>query len=67
VNVFKDRLKELRQEMGLTQLQIAEVLKIPATTYANWEQGRREPGIDGIIMLCHFFKVTADCLIGIEH
>jgi len=66
MNTFKHRLKELRTEKGLKQSQIAEALKIPEPTYSNWEQGRREPSIDGIIMLCKFFQVTAGYLLGIE-
>lgn len=66
MNSFKNRLKELRQERNLTQSQVAEALRTSPTGYANWEQGRREPDIDGIIMLCHFFNVTAGYLLGIE-
>jgi len=66
MNIFKTRLKELRTDEGLKQSQIAEALKIPEATYSNWEQGRSEPSIDGLIMLGAFFKVSIDYLVGVE-
>ena len=66
MNKFKERLRELRQEKGLTQQEISNALQIPPTTYANWEQGRREPSIDNIIALCKFFDIPAGYLLGTE-
>ena len=36
-NYFKIRLKQLRTGKGLSQKQLAEILSIPQSTYANWE------------------------------
>jgi len=66
MKLFKERLRELRIEKGLKQDETANELNISRTCYAGWEQGRSEPNIDGIIMLCKFFDITADYLIGIE-
>ena len=66
MNKFKERLKELREEKSMGQAEIAEALNLPRATYANWEQGRREPDIDGIIMLAQFFAVTVGQLLGVE-
>jgi len=67
MNKFKIRLREMREEENLKQSQVAEALNIAEATYSNWEQGRREPSIDGIITLCQFFKCTAGYLIGTEN
>lgn len=40
---FGKHLKTLRQQKNLTQQSIAKMLGVPVSTYANWEQGRREP------------------------
>jgi len=66
MNMIKDRLRELRTERGLTQPQVADALEISRATYANWEQGRREPDANSIILLCNYFKVSADYLIGLK-
>lgn len=39
-------LKEIREEKNMTQLEFAELLNIPVTTYASWEQGARNPSPD---------------------
>lgn len=57
---FVTALKELREEKGLSQKQVAELLRLPISTYANWEQGRREPSITDIFRLLQVFDATAN-------
>jgi len=64
MNKISDRLKELRAEKNLSQNKLSELLGITRTTYANYEQGTREPSIEMIIKFCDFFDVSADYLIG---
>ncbi len=65
MNKFSERLKELREEKGLSQTQLAKLTKISQPTITRWENGERTPNIDSIITLCHFFNVSADYLIGL--
>lgn len=60
---FRHRLKFLRTETNLTQELLAEHLSIPRANIANWELGRTEPDINGLIMLADFFNVSVDYLI----
>lgn len=64
MNILSKRLKELRAEKKISQTQLATLVGISRTAYANYEQGTREPSIDVIILLCNFFDVPADYLIG---
>jgi len=66
MHIFKERLLELRKEKGLSQDEVSLQLDISRSTYANWEQGRREPDIAGLIMLAKFFMVSVDYLVGVE-
>ena len=66
MTVFHTRLKELRQENGLTLKKVSSALDIPLSTYANYEQGAREPSLDMIVSLCKFFDVSADYLLGLS-
>ncbi len=59
-NAFGRKLKELRNEKGLTQKDIAEAVGVAISTYANWEQGRREPSIFDIYGLMEAFQVDAN-------
>lgn len=64
-NKFKQRLKELREEKGLSIEGLAKAVNVSAACISRWENGLRIPNIDSIILLCEFFKVSADYLIGL--
>ena len=57
------KLRELRLQNGYSQANIAAILSIPATTYAGWEQGNREPNIEMLAKLAIAFGVTVNELI----
>ena len=63
---MNERLREIRKEKGLLQREVAEAVGISPSTYANYEQGTREPPIQLIIAFCKFFQVTSDYLLGLE-
>ena len=65
MDIFAIRLKELRTEKELTLKQLSSALGMPLMTYANYEQGKREPSLDTIRLLCKFHEVTSDYLLGL--
>ncbi len=65
MNKFAERLKALRIENNLTQIQLAKSLKIDQTYISKWELGKRIPNIYSIIAICNYFKVSSDYLIGL--
>lgn len=65
-NIFKEKLKELRQERRFSQRTIAEALDIAVSTYANWEQGRTEPSIYDIYRLIEIYDIEANELFDIS-
>ncbi|MCL2862242.1 MAG: helix-turn-helix domain-containing protein [Firmicutes bacterium] len=62
----KIRLRELREEKNLTQLQLAKELGFSRNTISQYETGTREPDIKTIKKLCDFFDVSADYLLGFK-
>lgn len=64
--IFSERLKELREERQLSQKDIAEMLGCAVSTYANWEQGRREPSIYDIFNLLYVFEIEANDLFIVD-
>lgn len=62
--MLADRLKDLRSEKRLTQDDIAKHFGIAKTTYASYEQGRREPDYTLLANLAKFFDVSTDYLLG---
>ena len=61
---FKQRLKELRTEKGVTQIQIAKIVNMSKMAISHWEKGNSEPSIEQLKILANYFDVTVDYLIG---
>lgn len=61
-----NRLKELREKSQMNMREMAKELKMPYTTYVNYEKGVREPNSETLIELAKYFDVTVDFLIGRE-
>ena len=63
---FAKRLKELRIEKGLSQVQLAEETGISKSAIGFWETGKRIPLATVVITLAKYFGVTSDYLLGIS-
>ena len=63
---FAERLKELRIEKGLTQIELAKQLNLDKSTIAKYETYKIEPSITMLKQFCKFFNVSADYLLGLE-
>ncbi len=61
--IFCQNLKSTRNYCGLTQRQVANILGVVESCYANWEQGRTEPNIEMLRKLGEIFQVSIDELI----
>lgn len=57
------RLKELRQERGLNQQELASQIKTTQRNISNWENGNSEPDIEMILKMAKFFEVSVDYLL----
>lgn len=62
--MFAERLKALRKESGLTQIQFASAMSVASGTVAMWETKKREPNFEALIRIADFFGVTTDYLLG---
>ena len=60
------RLRDLREDNDLTQLQIATLLGTSQTMYARYERGANEMPIRHLIVLCRYYGVSADYVLGLE-
>lgn len=58
------RLKELRLENGMKRSEFAALIKLPASTVANYENETRQAPYDLIIAFADFFGVSTDYLLG---
>ena len=62
--MFSERLKELRLEHNISQLQLAKVVNMSKMAISHWENGHSEPSIAQLKELSKFFNVSVDYLIG---
>lgn len=62
--IFKERLRLLRAEKGISQKQVAEGLGITEVGYRNYEAGRRKPNFDILPAIADVFGVSTDYLFG---
>lgn len=62
--MYSERLKELRKNKKLTQKEVAEKIGVARTTYAMYEQNRREPDNETLQKIADFYNVTTDYLLG---
>jgi transcriptional regulator with XRE-family HTH domain len=46
-----------RLALGLTQVDVAEALKVSDATVANWESGRKNPGFEHLTAWCGFLDL----------
>lgn len=61
---YIDKLRGLREDNDLTQTQIADLLGTSQTMYARYEREANELPIRHLIILCKFYNVSADYLLG---
>lgn len=59
-------LKQLREEKGLSQKEVAAELGLTRPAYANYEQGIREPSNQILVKLSNLFEVPVGYLLGVE-
>ena len=64
METFAKRLKELRDEKGLTQQEIGKLVNMSKMAVSHWEKGHSEPSIAQLICLSNYFEVTVDYLVG---
>ncbi len=63
---FSNRLKELRTQAGLTQIQLAQQLGVTKSVISFYELSERAPSPDVLIRLARIFRVSTDYLLGLD-
>jgi transcriptional regulator with XRE-family HTH domain len=65
-SIFNERLKELRIEKGVGQVELAQAVNVSKGIISLWENGLREPKLSNLIVLANYFNVSIDYLAGLE-
>ncbi len=64
---YRERMRGLREDRDLTQSEVGELLQKSQQGYSHIENGRAELKIDDLILLCRFYDVSADYIIGLTN
>lgn len=65
-NSFSDRIRKLRQDMDITQSELANKLGITTTALSFFESGSRIPNIEVLRNMATIFNVSSDYLLGLS-
>lgn len=63
---FSERLKYLREEKQIGQIELAKRIGVSKGIISLWENGLREPKLSNLIILAAFFEVSIDYLAGLN-
>lgn len=63
---YTDRIRALREDGDLTQMQIAQLLKVGQKTYSDYELGKTRIPVDSLIVLARLYNVSMDYICGIS-
>ena len=61
---YRARMRALREDRDLTQREVGALINKSQQGYSHIEDGRAELKIADLIVLCDFYKVSADYFIG---
>ena len=64
--MFRLKLKELRENKGMSQYTFADAFGVSQSTVGNWESGVRRPNVETMKRIAAFFDVTVAYLIDEE-
>lgn len=58
------RIRDLREDKDLRQIDVAEVLNCTQVSYSRYEIGTREIPIEMLIILADFYNTSVDYILG---
>ena len=62
---FGMKLRALREQAGLTQDDVGNVIDVKGSTISQYERSSTYPSVERLIKLASYFHVSADYLLGL--
>lgn len=60
------RIRKYREEKGISQKELAQMLGIKNSRVSNWEQGLNRPDADILADICRVLQVSPSELLGVQ-
>ena len=64
--IFSKRMRELRKETGQPQKILAELLGVSINQISEMEKGTRMTTLEKLPIICRYYNVSADYLLGLS-
>lgn len=62
--MYFQRLRDLREDKDLKQVQVAALLGIQQTVYSRYERGYQTIPVEHLLVLADFYNVSTDYILG---
>lgn len=64
--LLAEKIKSIREQLGMTQAEVARKLGLTRSSINGWEMGLSVPSTQYIVELAKLFNVSTDYLLGME-
>ena len=64
MEIFAEKIRELRLEHGLTQDEVGKIIGVKRYSVYSYEKGRACPEMKNLVALADYFEVSMDYLAG---
>lgn len=64
--MLSERIRSLRNNRGISQVELAEALHVTKQSVSNWENNNIQPSIEVLVKIARYFSVRADYLLGFD-
>lgn len=65
VTKFQERFNECLKFSGAKQMELAQAANVSKQCISDYKKGKSVPSIDTLFLICRFFDVSADYLLGL--
>ena len=65
IKIFGERLRAAREQKGISQKSVAELLGVTRTQVSDIENGKTGTSMARLVTLAEFYHVSTDYLLGI--
>lgn len=64
--MLNQRIREVRQARGMSQVELAGLLGVTKQSVSNWENDNIQPSVDMLVQIAQVFSVSTDYLLGLD-
>lgn len=64
---MENRIKELREELHMTQVRLSIELEVSQETISAYESGKHYPSVASLLKLAEIFNTSCDYILGISN